>query len=85
MDIVTDFIDGGDLHQLWQESGSFDEDLVKIYAAEIALVIGEIVSVEFVRMRFGNRSVYRFSPQRRNYLPRLENGKHSDRFLRPFE
>ena len=38
--IVSDFIDGGDLHQLWQQSGHFDEDLIRIYVAEVALVIG---------------------------------------------
>lgn len=42
MCVVTDFIDGGDLHKLWQETGSFDEDLVKIYVAEVALVLGRL-------------------------------------------
>ena len=37
---VTDFIEGGDLQQVWQETGSFHEDLIKIYVAEIALVLG---------------------------------------------
>ncbi|EFX87050.1 hypothetical protein DAPPUDRAFT_312552 [Daphnia pulex] len=37
--IVTDFIEGGDLQQIWQDTGSFHEDLIKIYVAEVALVL----------------------------------------------
>lgn len=81
MFVVTDFIDGGDLHKLWQETGSFDEDLVKIYVAEVALVLGQFDQQnleEYSINRFF--SIYRFPAQRWNYLSRLENGKHSDRF-----
>jgi len=38
---VTDFIQGGDLQQIWQDTGSFHEDLIKIYVAEVALVLGK--------------------------------------------
>lgn len=39
---VTDFIEGGDLQQMWQNTGSFHEDLIKIYVAEVALVLGKL-------------------------------------------
>lgn len=37
--LVTDFVNGGDLHTLWQQSGCFDEALLKIFLAELALVL----------------------------------------------
>nr|CAH0105682.1 unnamed protein product [Daphnia galeata] len=37
--IVTDFIQGGDLQQTWQETGNFCEELIQIYVAEVALVL----------------------------------------------
>lgn len=39
---VTDFIQGGDLQQTWQETGNFCEELIQIYVAEVALVLGKI-------------------------------------------
>ncbi len=39
---MTDFIEGGDLQQMWQNTGSFHEDLIKIYVAEVALVLGKL-------------------------------------------
>lgn len=77
---MTDFIDGGDLHQIWQETGSFDEDLIKIYVAEVALVLGKILLIDWLidgRLII-DVEMYRFPPQRWYYLPRLENGKHPD-------
>jgi len=37
--IVTPYIDGGDLHQLWKNTGCFDVELTKIYVGELALAI----------------------------------------------
>ena len=41
--LVTDYIDGGDLQQLWRETGNFEEELIKIYVGEVALVLGRLV------------------------------------------
>lgn len=55
---VTEFIEGGDLQQLWQETGCFHEDLIKIYVAEIALVLGskwgdsELQSIKIISQAF---------------------------------
>ena len=40
---VTPYIDGGDLHQLWKNTGCFDVELTKIYVGELALAIGNFV------------------------------------------
>lgn len=38
---MTRFIDGyGDLYQLWRDEGPFKEDVVRIYAAELAIALG---------------------------------------------
>lgn len=39
---VTQFISGGDLHQLWEKTGSFEEELVKVYVGEMAIVLGKL-------------------------------------------
>ena len=38
--LVTEYIEGGDLHQLWKETGCFEEELIRIYIAEVALTLG---------------------------------------------
>ncbi len=35
----------GDLYTLWRDYGPFDEDAVRIYAAEISLAIGQLYTI----------------------------------------
>lgn len=42
---VTPFIDGGDLQQLWQQTGYFEEDLVRIYVAEMVVTLGTKIKI----------------------------------------
>ena len=35
-----DYVPGGELFALWKKHGAFSENLVKVYIAELALVLG---------------------------------------------
>lgn len=36
-----EYVDGGDLHQLWKDTGPFEEELIKLYIGELAITLGE--------------------------------------------
>jgi hypothetical protein len=38
---VSDFVDGSDLFTLWSQEKILDEDLVRLYVAEVALTLGK--------------------------------------------
>lgn len=37
--IVMEYVDGGDLHQLWKDTGPFEEELIKLYIGELAITL----------------------------------------------
>lgn len=56
---VTQFVPGGDLHQLWEETGLLDEDLVKVYIGEIAIVLGKVQNLKLImRMSVTSSHLY---------------------------
>ena len=38
--LAMDYVPGGELFALWKKHGAFSENLVKVYVAELALVLG---------------------------------------------
>lgn len=90
---VTEFIDGGDLQQLWHQTGWFDEDLVRLYIGELALILGKnegcssLCFYEFMYMRLIHKGKIgcivnllctRLPTQCGSYLQRFKNGEYFD-------
>lgn len=63
----------GDLFLLWRDYGPFNEDVVRIYAAEIGYALGLLVLFSLFP-RLSDR--FRFHPRKRCHISRLENGKY---------
>lgn len=69
----------GDLYLLWRDYGPFNEDVVRIYAAEIGHALGWTAFIFLFLPRAEVRADFRFYSRERRDISRLENGKHRAR------